>query len=187
VAPEYRQTVSFLEDANEFIAKRRVDFFPLLKEGMELFGLDAKTFARELGILPLTVETWLTGKSKPYAIVQVAQVAVIEKLVSHAPQYEAHYGIVWCKRIDKSYTDSINKDSIRFYEQRIVYWHGRWMITNATSGCWSPSGSTCWGLWDTRSGLVVESESLRLVLACARERILDEASEVLSTYQYEVS
>jgi hypothetical protein len=184
VSPEYRQTVSFLEDANEFLAKRRTDFVLLLKEGMELFGVGAKTFARELGMLPFTVESWLSGKSRPYAIVQVA---VIEKLVAHAPQYEAHYGIVWCKRIDKSYADSIKKDSIRFYKDRIVYWHGRWMITNATSGCWSPSGSTCWGLWDTRSGLVVESESLRLVFACARERILDEASEVLSTYQYEVS
>jgi hypothetical protein len=180
-APLRREVAEYLDETSAFLKKERDDFAQLMSEGMELFMLDDRKLADELEILPFTIESWRKQHSIPLTTMQHI---AIKKLRAHAPEYENHYNIVWSKYTDKRY--ETREKPIRYYAKRISYWHEHWLITNATDGCWSYSGDLCWGLWDSRNGLVLESVSPNLLFACAREKILEESAQSMSEFEFEV-
>jgi transposase-like protein len=175
MAPEQREVARFMNESKAFLNKEREDFAHLLTEGMELLGVNAEQIARELGCIPATISRWRNKDATPLAGMQ--HVAIV-KLRARAPEYETHYDIVWCKSIE-----AFNNKSL--YKRYQSYSHSHWLIAHATKS-WSMCGDFCWQLIDTRNGVVLESGVLSLLFACAREKILDEAANTLSKFEFEV-
>jgi|SRR5271166_830979 len=153
---------------------QHIGFWFLLQEGMQLVGMSAAAMAKELELLPSTIDKWVAAQVLPLENMQKLALTAIRKRISGrwpsllTQKRVRVYDIEWTE-IGYS-TAVLNGEATTdrgYYE-----YQRRWLISRKHSN----TDVECWNLFDGKN-LVMESSAVSLLFACARELILEESAK----------